>query len=310
MVAAIPLRNRPLNEKDELMRMLGAHMSIAGGHVLAIDRATAFGMTACQIFTKNANQWAAKPIAPEAAAAFREGVVESDVEIVVAHDSYLINLASPDDTLWERSRAAFGDELQRCAQLGVPWLVTHPGAHMETGVEAGVQRVAIALNRLFDELPDLDVTVLLETTAGQGTTLGRTFEELAGILALVEDQTRVGICFDTCHVFAAGYDIRDATAYAATMQTFDEVIGLDRLRVFHLNDSRKGLGAHVDRHANIGEGELGNEAFRHLMNDERFFGRPGILETPKGDDGEDDRRNMAALRGLVAVADSPLVAVP
>ena len=292
------------------MRMLGAHMSIAGGHALAIDRATAFGMTACQIFTKNANQWAAKPIPPEAAEAFRARVAESDVAIVVAHDSYLINLASPDDMLWERSSAAFGDELRRCAQLGVPWLVTHPGAHMDTGVELGIRRVATALNRLFDELPDLDVTVLLETTAGQGTTLGRSFEELAGILALIEDQARVGVCFDTCHVFAAGYDIRDAAEYTATMQTFDDTIGLDRLRVFHLNDSRKGLGARVDRHAAIGEGELGAEAFGHFMNDERFTRHPGILETPKGDDGEDDRRNMVTLRALARVAGPPLVAVP
>ena len=290
--------------------MLGAHMSIAGGHALAIDRATAFGMTACQIFTKNANQWAAKPITPEAAETFRARVAESDVAILVAHDSYLINLASPDDMLWERSSAAFGDELRRCALLGVPWLVTHPGAHMDTGVEVGSRRVATALNRLFDDLPELDVTVLLETTAGQGTTLGRSFEELAGILALVEDQSRVGICFDTCHVFAAGYDIRDAAEYTATMQAFDDIIGLDRLRVFHLNDSRKGLGARVDRHAHIGEGELGTDAFRQLMNDERFADLPGILETPKGDDGEDDRRNMATLRALAGVASPTLVAAP
>ena len=292
------------------MRMLGAHMSIAGGHSLAIDRATAFGMTACQIFTKNANQWAAKPIPPEAAEAFRTRVADSDLAVVVAHDSYLINLASPDDALWERSSAAFGDELQRCAQLGVPWLVTHPGAHMDIGVESGIRRVATALNRLFDELPDLDVTVLLETTAGQGTTLGRSFEELAGILDLIEDQARVGVCFDTCHVFAAGYDIRDEPEYTATMQAFDDSIGLERLRVFHLNDSRKGLGARVDRHAAIGEGELGAEAFRHLMNDERFAGHPGILETPKGDDGEDDRRNLATLRALARVVSPSLVAVP
>jgi deoxyribonuclease-4 len=299
-----------MNEKDELMRMLGAHMSIAGGHALAIDRATEFGMTACQIFTKNANQWVAKPIPSEAAEAFRVRVAESDVAMVVAHDSYLINLASPDDALWERSSAAFGDELRRCAELGVPWLVTHPGAHMNAGVAFGVSRVATALNRLFDALPDLDVKVLLETTAGQGTTLGRSFEELAGILDLIDDQTRVGVCFDTCHVFAAGYDIRSAEDYAATMRAFDDVIGLDRLDVFHLNDSKKALGARVDRHAAIGDGELGTDAFRHLMNDERFARHPGILETPKGDDGEEDRRNLATLCGLASVADPLLATVP
>ena len=292
------------------MWLLGAHMSVAGGHALAIERATACSMTACQIFTKNANQWNAKPIAPEAAETFRARVAASEIGFVVAHDSYLINLASPNDELRERSIVAFGDELQRCAQLGVPWLVTHPGAHMGSGVDEGIGRVASALNRLFDELPELEVTVLLETTAGQGTTLGRSFEELAMILALVEDQSRVGVCFDTCHVFAAGYDIREPEVYAATMQAFDDIIGLHRLRAFHLNDSKKGLGARVDRHAHIGDGELGTEAFRLLLNDERFAGHPGILETPKGDDGEEDRRNLATLGALVGVVDASLVATP
>jgi deoxyribonuclease-4 len=279
-------------------------MSIAGGHALAIERATTFGMTACQIFTKNANQWSAKPIAPEAAEAFHSRLAASDIGFIVAHDSYLINLASPDDTLWERSIAAFSDELIRAGQLGVPWLVTHPGAPMGSGIDVGVARVATALNRIFAAHPYLAVTVLLETTAGQGTTLGRSFEELAALLALIEDQTRVGVCFDTCHVFAAGYDIRDAASYAATMQAFDETIGFDRLRVFHLNDSKKGLGARVDRHAHVGEGELGSEAFRLLLTDERFATHPGILETPKDDDGEDDRRNMATLRGLACPVDA------
>jgi deoxyribonuclease-4 len=287
------------------MRLFGAHMSIAGGHALAIERATSFGMTACQIFTKNANQWAAKPIAVEGAAQFQERLAGSDVAFVVAHDSYLINLASPDEALWARSLAAFRDELERCNQLGVAWLVTHPGAHMGTGVEEGTARVALALNQLFAELPDLAVTVLLETTAGQGTTLGRTFEELAAILALVEDQRRVGVCFDTCHVFAAGYDLRDTVSYEATMQAFADVIGFDRLHVLHLNDSKKGLGSRVDRHANIGEGELGADAFRQLLHDERLSHVPGILETPKGDDGEDDRRNMATLHELASVGGDP-----
>jgi deoxyribonuclease-4 len=173
---------------------------------------------------------------------------------------------------------------------------------MGSGVDEGVRRVATALNQLFDDMPDLDVTVLLETTAGQGTTLGRTFEELASILALIEDQSRVGVCFDTCHVFAAGYDLRDAATYAATMQAFDDIVGLQRLRVFHLNDSKKGLGARVDRHTHIGDGELGMEPFRLLLNDARFVDHPGILETPKGDDEMEDRRNMATLRQLVASA--------
>ncbi len=292
------------------MQLLGAHMSIAGGHALAIDRATAFGMTACQIFTKNANQWAAKPIEADAAAQFQSRVAESDVAFVVAHDSYLINLASPDDALWERSSAAFDDELSRCDQLGVGCLVTHPGAHMGSGVDTGVRRVATALNRIFDEQPQRDVTVLLETTAGQGSTLGRSFEELAAILELVEDQSRIGVCLDTCHVFAAGYEIRDVDGYAATMQAFDDIIGLDRLKVVHLNDSKKGLGAHVDRHTHIGEGEIGLDAFRHLFNDDRFAQLPGILETPKDDTGDDDRRNMETLRDLRAAVTLVSTAAP
>jgi deoxyribonuclease IV len=275
---------------------------------MAIDRATTFEMTACQIFTKNANQWNAKPIAPEAAEGFRARLGESAVEFVVAHDSYLINLASPDEALRERSMNAFADELARSALLGVPYLVTHPGAHMGSGVDEGVQRVADALNRLFAAEPDQEVTVLLETTAGQGTALGRSFEELAGILTLIEDQRRAAVCFDTCHVFAAGYDLCDEASFATTMQAFDEIIGLERLRVFHLNDSKKGLGSRVDRHAHIGEGELGSEAFRLLLTDPRFANHPGILETPKDDDEEGDRRNMATLRQLKGAAAGVLTA--
>jgi deoxyribonuclease-4 len=293
--------------RDESMRLLGAHMSVAGGHHLAIDRAMAFDMTACQIFTKNANQWAAKPISPEAAETFRTRVAESSIDYVVAHDSYLINLASPDDALRERSIGAFTTELNRCDELGVPWLVTHPGAHMGSGVDEGVRRVADALNAIFDQLPEQEVTVLIESTAGQGTALGRSFEEIAAILDQVEDQRRDAVCHDTSHALAAGYDLRDAETYAATMQAFDDIIGLDRLRLFHMNDSKKGLGARVDRHAHIGEGELGLEAFRLLLNDPRFIDRPGILETPKDDDDEGDRRNMAALRAVrgAAATDAP-----
>ncbi len=283
------------------MLQLGAHMSIAGGHDQSIDRAAAFAMEALQIFTKNANQWQAKPIDPTAAERFRLRWAESGMCALVAHDSYLINLASPDDALREKSRLAFRDELDRCELLGVPYLVTHPGAHMGDGVEAGLARVAEAIDRIHDERPNGTTTILLETTAGQGTALGRTFEDLAGIIDGVADKTRVAVCFDTCHAFAAGYDLRDAASYEATMRAFDETIGLALLHAFHLNDSKKGLGSRVDRHAPIGEGELGADAFRFLLNDPRFEGLPGILETPKGDDGEEDRRNLATLRGLARV---------
>ncbi len=274
-------------------------MSISGGCHLAIDRAAAFGMTACQIFTKNERQWAAKPLDPGVVERFKEQRAATGIGHLVAHDSYLINMASPDDAMWEKSRLAFREELDRCDILDVPYLVTHPGAHMSSGEEAGIRRVAEGINRIHDERPEGRALTLLETTAGQGSALGRTFEELAAIIDAVEDKRRVGVCFDTCHVFAAGYDLRDADAYAVTMEAFDRVIGLERLKVFHLNDSRKGLGSRVDRHAAIGEGELGLEAFRSLVNDPRFAGLPGVLETDKGPDGEEDRRNLATLRGLV-----------
>ena len=284
------------------MQMLGAHMSIAGGHDRAIDAALAFEMSACQIFTKNANQWNAKPILPEAAERFRERYLASGLQAMVAHDSYLINLASPDDTLWEKSRLALRDELDRCDQLGVPFLVSHPGGHMGSGVEAGIARVGAAINAIHRDRPEGEAMILLETTAGQGTHLGRSFEELAGIIDLIEDRRRIGVCLDTCHVFAAGYDLRDEASFLATFAAFDDILGLDNLKVVHLNDSKKGLGSHVDRHAAIGDGELGLETFALFMNEPRLAAVPGILETPKGDDGEEDRRNMATLRGLIRAA--------
>jgi deoxyribonuclease-4 len=274
-------------------------MSVAGGCDLAITRAAAFGMTSCQIFTKNANQWNAKPLDPGVIERFQEQRALTGIEHLVAHDSYLINLASPDDAMWEKSRLAFREELDRCDLLGVPYLVTHPGGHMGSGETAGLRRVAEGINRIREERPAGKTTILLETTAGQGTHLGRRFEELAEIIDQIEDTSKVGICFDTCHVFAAGYDIREPAAYEATIAELDRIVGLDRLRVFHLNDSKKGLGSRVDRHAHIGEGELGVSAFANLLNDPRFAGLPGVLETPKGDDGEEDRRNLATLRGLV-----------
>lgn len=281
------------------MLELGAHMSIAGGCDLALTRAAECGMTSCQIFTKHAHQWHAKPLDPAMIERFQQQREATGIAHLVAHDSYLINMASPDDALWEKSRLAFRDELDRCDALGVPYLVTHPGGHVGSGIEAGVARVAAGINRIHDERPQGKTTILLETTAGQGTALGRSFEELAQIIAQIEDKARVAVCFDTCHVFAAGYDLRDPESYAATMRAFDEIIGFDQLRVFHLNDSKKGIGSRVDRHAHIGEGELGLPAFELLLNDPRFAGRPGILETPKGDDNAEDTRNLATLRGLV-----------
>lgn len=284
------------------MLELGAHMSIAGGVDLALTRAADFDMQSCQIFTKNANQWNAKPLDPAVVERFHANREKTGIQHLVAHDSYLINLASPDEVAREKSRVAFRTELDRCDELGVPYLVTHPGAYMDTDVDTGVRRVAESINKIHAERPDGKAVILLETTAGQGTTLGRTFEELAHIRDLVEDKKRVAVCLDTCHIFAAGYDIRDEESYAATMRAFDEIIGFDLLKAIHLNDSKKGLGSRVDRHAAIGEGEIGLKGFELVQNDERLNGLPGILETPKGDAGEEDRRNIATLRRLVATA--------
>jgi deoxyribonuclease IV len=281
--------------------LLGAHMSVAGGLDKAIGRGVGVGCTALQIFTKNANQWRAKPLAEEDIARFKDTLAGSPIApaAVVAHDSYLINLGSPDDAKWEQSVAAFTDEVRRCDQLGVPFLVTHPGAHMGSGEEAGLARVAQGLARALAETER--TTILLETTAGQGTYLGHRFAHLARLLELTPPEylDRVGVCLDTCHVFVAGYDISTPEGYAATWAEFDREIGRDRLRVLHLNDAKKPLGSRVDRHEHLGKGSIGESGFRLIMNDPLLRGRPMLLETPKGDDCAEDRENMDFLRGLI-----------
>jgi deoxyribonuclease-4 len=283
------------------MLELGSHISVAGGVDKAIDRAEPLEITSIQIFTKNANQWAAKPLDPAVVDRFREKVTESPIKTVVAHDSYLINIASPDEAAWEKSLNALKIELDRCDILGVHHLVSHPGAHSGSGVEAGIDRVAAAVNRIHAEMPDGKATLAIETTAGQGTTLGRSFEEIAEMIDKIEDKARVTVCLDTCHIFAAGYDLRTPEEYAETIKHFDDVIGLAFLSVIHLNDSLKPFASHRDRHAHIGQGELGLESFRHVMNDPLLDGLPGILETEKGDDITLDAMNLATLRSLVAV---------
>jgi deoxyribonuclease-4 len=285
------------------MLELGSHVSVAGGVDKGIDRALALDMTAVQIFTKNANQWAAKPLDPEVVDRFHEKLANSGIRQTVAHDSYLINIASPDDAIWEKSIDALKIELDRCDILRIPVLVSHPGAHMGSGFDAGIDRVAAAINRIHAELPDGKAAIAIETTAGQGTTMGRTFEEIAQMIDGIEDKERVAVCLDTCHIFVAGYDLLTLAAYEQTMKQFDDIIGFPYLKVLHLNDSLKGLGSKRDRHRHIGEGELGSEPFRFLLNDPRLTGLPGILETPKDDDYEDDLRNLTLLRSLVG---SPL----
>lgn len=278
---------------------LGAHMSISGGLHLAIDRAVASGCNVLQIFTRNSNQWRGKPVSDADVALFRSKFASSGLHEVVSHDIYLINLASPPGETRDKSLAAFRDELETCARLGISKVVMHPGSHLSDPPETGLARVIEAFDLLFSEVPQFEGKVLIETTAGQGSNLGRTFEELSAIISGSRFPEKFGACFDTCHTFAAGYDTATEEGYQDTMEQFDRIIGLDRLQCFHFNDSKKGLGSRVDRHEHIGQGALGLNPFRFLLNDPRFASVPKILETPKGDNDEMDAVNLALLRGLV-----------
>lgn len=277
---------------------LGAHESIAGGLHKAFDRARSVGCDALQIFVKSNRSWAVKPLTEEDIARFKAKAEETGIQPVVAHTSYLLNLASPDEALWARSRDTLIIELERCEALGVGWLVLHPGSHVGTGEEAGLARVAQGLGEVHAATPGFCARILLETTAGQGTNLGYRFEQLAWLLEHAPQGERLGICLDTCHVFTAGYELRTPEGYAATMEAFDRVIGLERLKALHLNDSKHDLGTRKDRHAHIGEGYIGLEGFRHVVNDPRLANLPGLLETPKSNDLHEDRENLAVLRSL------------
>ena len=279
----------------------GTHASASGGVDKALGRAIDVGATSCQIFAKNERQWLAKPLDPTVVQRFHDERARTGIVQMVVHDSYLINLASPKEDIHEKSMAAFADELERCHVLRIQNLVTHPGAHTGCGVDEGVRKIAESLNRIHDQLPDVTTMTCLETAAGQGTTLGRSFEEIGAIIDQVEAKERVGVCLDTCHIFAAGYDIRTAEGYGSVMEEFENVIGIEKLRVLHLNDSKMPLASNKDRHEQIGVGEIGIEAFRSVVNDHRLSGLPGILETEKDPEGEYDRKNLALLRGLVQV---------
>lgn len=279
---------------------MGAHMSIAGGVSHALDRAASIRTNALQLFTKNNRQWQGPPIDEEDVIRFHEQADALDLHCYVSHASYLINLASPQDALWEKSRQAHKDELQRAHAYGVPLVVLHPGAHTGSGEEAGIRRIADALNQIHAELPECgNVMTLLELMAGQGTTIGRSFAQLRAILDRIEARDRVAICADTCHAFAAGYDLRSEAGYEAMVVELEAELGLDALKCWHLNDSKHELGSHKDRHEHIGRGEIGTDAFRRLLNDERWLGIPMLLETPKGEDMAEDVENLATLVGLV-----------
>ena len=279
--------------------LLGAHMSIAGGVHTAVDRAASIGCTALQVFTKNNNQWNGKLFTEEDIQLYKKKIEAVGISPVVSHDSYLINLCGTNPDVLKKSRAAFIDELERCEQLGIPLLNFHPGSHLGAGDDEGIKLICESLNIAHDKTKNIKVKSVLEVTAGQGTNVGYTFEHLRTIIDGVDNPERMAVCIDTCHIFAAGYDIASENGYEKTFKEFDEIVGLDRLIAFHINDSKKGLGSHVDRHEQIGKGMIGLTGFRLLMNDERFAHIPKIFETPKSDDLHEDVENMNVLKSLV-----------
>jgi deoxyribonuclease-4 len=280
---------------------LGAHMSIAGGVSNALDAAAAAHSNAVQVFMKSNRQWAGPQVKEEDVSRWNEQMPASGVAYAVSHASYLINLATPKDPLWEKSIDAYMDELERAHAYGIRHVVLHPGAHTGSGEEAGMQRIADALNRVHAQLPECtDVITLLELMAGQGSTLGYTFAQLARIIDPVEEKERVGVCIDTCHALAAGYDFRTEQGYEAMMTEIGETVGIERVGCWHFNDSTHDHGSRKDRHAHIGEGFVGVEGFRHILNDLRWDGVPMLLETPKKEDGDGkDLQNLRALADLV-----------
>ena len=285
---------------------LGAHLSTAGGLHLAYERAIATGCETMLIFTKSNRQWAAKPLTKAEIEQFHTtAAAYPTIGPVAVHTTYLINIASPKPDLWEKSYAGLKMEVERAAVLGIPLLTFHPGSHVGAGEEVGLANIGRALSRLLAETAETapHTTICLETMAGQGTNLGYKFEQLAQLLDMADGHPRLGVCFDTCHIFAAGYDIRTPEAYEATMAEFDRVVGLERLKFFHFNDSVHELGSNKDRHEHIGRGYIGTQGFAHLVNDPRFATHPAHLETPKEDDDqpgvEMDVVNLATLRQLV-----------
>lgn len=278
---------------------IGAHMGTSGGLHNALYSGREVGCDVVQIFTKSPQQWKAKEITDEQIDAFLRAQQETGIPCVASHDSYLINPAAADPELLAKSRAALIDEMTRSSRLQIPFVVMHQGACGDASEEEALARLAETVEYVLERAPDDGSTLLLESTAGQGTCLGYRLEQLAYVLNRVEAGPRLGVCLDTCHLFAAGYDFRDAESYAATMQQVEELVGFDRIRVVHANDSQKGLGSRVDRHAHIGQGEIGTEAFRLLMTDPRLAHATIVLETPKKDDM--DPVNLAALRAAAGL---------
>lgn len=283
------------------MPLFGAHMSIAGGYYKAAEAAARCGMNTVQLFTKNNNQWRAKPISDEDIAQFQGALEANKITLPLSHASYLINLASPDEALFQKSVQGFAVELERAHALGIPAVVVHPGAYIEGDEQDGIARVAQALNQIHGMTKSLPTLTLLECTAGQGTCLGADLKHLGAIRSQVKKPERVEVCLDTCHLFAAGYDLRTKAGYRAMIRELDDSVGLERVRGIHLNDSVKDLGSRVDRHAHIGEGKLGREGFEQILNDRHFRQVPMYLETPKGErEGVDlDVINLGTVKSLI-----------
>ena len=276
----------------------GAHESIAGGLSNALSRGRLATCDSIQIFNKSNNQWKAKPLAPEEVDSYFDMIDETGISVACSHTSYLINIASPDSALNKKSYLSLKEEMERCEVLKIPNLVMHPGSHVGSGERKGLNRIARNVNKLFRQLRDNNVTLCLETTAGQGSNLGYSFEQLASIIDQVDDQEHVGVCLDTCHIFAAGYEIRTKKDYHSTMDSFKDQIGFDKLKIIHVNDSKGDLGSRKDRHEHIGKGMIGKEGFRNLVCDRRFSKVPMILETHKEEDLKDDIKNLKVLRSL------------
>ena len=287
--------------------LLGAHMSIAGGVDKSLLEGKKVECDAIQIFTRSSRQWAAHPYGKDEIDLFKHNRKETGIGTIVAHDSYLLNLGSPDGALRKKSIAAFIDELERCETLDISALIAHPGAHMGAGELAGIKTIARSLDEVHAACRGFKTKVTLEITAGQGSCLGYRFEQIRDIIDATKESERLRVCFDTEHAFAAGYDFRTKDGYASTFEGFDELVGIERLAAFHLNDSKKGLGSRVDRHDHIGQGQLGVEAFRLLLNDRRFWGIPMCLETPKGKDLQEDRDNLRLLRSLIGRDAPPII---
>ncbi|MDP9360949.1 MAG: deoxyribonuclease IV [Acidobacteriota bacterium] len=279
--------------------LLGAHISTKGDLHTAFDRASEINASALALFAKNSNQWRGKTMTDDDVALFAG---KRNVRPVLTHASYLINLATTNAEFHRKSIVAMIDELDRAERLGIHAVVLHPGAHMGAGADAGIEQIARSLDQIHAAIPNHQVVTLLETAAGQGSCVGCTFEELGRILALVDDKARVGVCFDTCHVFASGYELRNRDDYERTIDALDAHVGIDKVGAFHLNDSKKPLGSRVDRHEHIGDGQIGIDAFRLLLNDARFHGIPKLLETPKPVEHESDRKNLTLLRSLITFA--------